>query len=95
MSMDVTVGYGGSAAEEKPRSVAVRPTHVVRGSETIASLEDEGWADVEHGFFIAGVVIDGVARRSGSKPALDWRRFAGIGAIVVLCVLAVLVAVAS
>jgi hypothetical protein len=94
MSMDVTVGYGGSASEEKPRSMVVRPTFVVKGSETLAALEDEGWADVEHGFFVEGVVIDGVAKTAPPRRR-DWGRLAGIGAIVVLCAMAVLVAVSG
>jgi hypothetical protein len=93
MSMDVTVGYGGGEPQ-KPRSMIVRPTFVVKGSETMASLEDEGWADVEHEFFVAGVVIDGVGKRSVRRP-IDWTRVAGIGAIAVLAVSALLIAFAS
>jgi alpha-D-ribose 1-methylphosphonate 5-triphosphate diphosphatase PhnM len=95
MSMDVTVGYGGSEPPEKPRTTFVRPTFVVKGSETMAALEDEGWGDVEHEFFVGGVVIDGMAKRSSPRPKIDWTRIAGVTAIIVLGLTAVIVAVAG
>ena len=84
--MDVTVGYGAPSPREKQK-----PVFVVKGSETFAAIEDEGWDAVEHAFFVAGAALDKTARPA--RPPRDWRAIAGWVALGLLVAIAVLVAI--
>jgi hypothetical protein len=65
--MDVTIGYGGSAAQRE----SLRPVFVVRGSEDAAAVGDEGWSELEHSFFVGGAVLD---QNLSVMPAVAHRR---------------------
>jgi hypothetical protein len=98
--MDVTIRYGRAA-----RRTRARPVFVVRGSEALAALGDEGWDEVERGFFVAGAVLEEQPARPPPTPArlslprlalglasVPWRWVAVWGAGLALSVLAVVAA---
>jgi hypothetical protein len=91
MAMDVTIGYGSAAPRDKRR-----PVFVVRGSEELAALADEGWSEVEHGFFVTGTLLEQQPARTpaASVFARHWRWVAVSGAALVLSASAVLIAAA-
>src|SRR5262245_46002550 len=91
MAMDVTIGYGNPAPRERPR-----PVFVVRGSEELAVLAEEGWSDVEHGFFVSGTLLEQQPARPAARSAFarHWRWVAVSGAALVLSAGAVLIAAA-
>ena len=87
--MHMTVGYGGRPLRNKER-----PIFVVRSSESAAAVSDEGWSDVECGFFAAGAALEDAAdRRPPAPPApARWRWVAVAGTALVLSLSAILIA---
>ena len=77
MGMGTTVGYGATATREKSRAV-----FVVRGSEIFASVEDQGWDEVAHQFFVAGAALEHEPARPAPPAGLARRLAARIAGVV-------------
>jgi hypothetical protein len=77
MGMGTTVGYGSAAAREKSR-----PVFVVKSSELFASVEDQGWDEVAHRFFLAGAALEHEPARPAPRAGVVWRMAARLAGVV-------------
>lgn len=80
--MDVTIGYGGASVRVTSKSV-----FVVRGCESAAVVDDEGWEALERAFFVGGAVLDHDAALWQGRPLRPrvWPWVILVGAGVLLC----------